>query len=268
MSNQKLIYVHIPKTGGSTLQAIIIRQCGKKKFFRINRKNSLEDFNLLDKKNINLLVGHFPFGYHTYFDHPEDVQYLSLIRNPITRLVSNYYHILARENNPHHSMLVENNYSIKEFIELGVNGKTENCYVRFFSNNINAPHNSCTTKMLEQAKKNIKTHFPIVGITELYDESILLMKNHFGWKQPYYTTKNKARIKYSLNNDVDEDTIETIKQYNQLDIELYNWAKKRLEAQIESSEINIEKQVESFRNTNKIVQTIVPIRNRIIGRKN
>ncbi len=268
MSDQKLIYVHIPKTGGSTLQAIIIRQYGKKKFFRINKKNSLEDFNLLDKKNINLLVGHFPFGYHKYFDQPEKIQYLSLIRNPIERLVSNYYHILARENNPHHSMLVENNYSIKQFIEHGVNGKTENCYVRFFSNNINAPHNSCTTEMLEQAKKNIETHFPIVGITELYDESILLMKNHFGWKQPYYIKKNKARINYNIQNDVDKDTIATIKQYNQLDIALYDWAKKRLESQIKSSDINIEKQLKSFRSTNKIVQTIVPIRNKIIGRKN
>ena len=268
MSNKKLIYVHIPKTGGSTLQSILIRQYGKNHFFRINRRNTLADFLEVDKTNINLLVGHFPFDYHKHFNESNNIQYLSLIREPVSRLISNYYHILSRPNNPHHQALTEQTNNIKEFVEQDINKKTENCYVRFFSNNIDTPHNSCTKQMLEKAKKNIEQYFPIVGITEMYDESLIMMKNHYQWEQPYYAKKNKARIKYNIKTDIDEDSINTIKQYNQLDIELYNWVKTRLNQQINNAKFDFEKELVKFRKTNNIIKKIVPIRNKIIGRRN
>lgn len=77
--------------------------------------------------------------------------------------------------------------SIGDFISSGVAVafETNNHQTRFISG-MTAEYGKCTTEMLETAKKNLREYFTVVGLTEYFAESMLLMKRAFGWKTPFY----------------------------------------------------------------------------------
>ncbi|MEO5579030.1 MAG: hypothetical protein ABIR58_00110 [Gemmatimonadaceae bacterium] len=43
------------------------------------------------------------------------------------------------------------------------------------------PLGRCTSAMFELAKQNLRRHFRVVGVTDRFDETLLLMKQAFGW---------------------------------------------------------------------------------------
>lgn len=102
-----------------------------------------------------------------------------MLREPVKRIISNYYFILKRGNHHTHKPLVENNYSLKEYVSSGIIADTENAQVSLLSNNIDAPHGSCAQEMLRTAIENLDQYFSIVGLTEYFDETLLFLKDHY-----------------------------------------------------------------------------------------
>lgn len=261
----QLIYIHIPKTGGSTLQGIINREYGIKNVFNVRSNRHTKeylDLSLTDKKKVHVLKGHMVFGHHKNFPNPNEVSYFTMLRDPIKRIISNYYFILKQENHQLHKTLVEEKYSLKKYVESGIIANAENAQVRLLSDNIDAPHGGCTPAMLEQAKQNIDSHFSVAGINELFDESILLIQEFYDWKTPYYTRKNVTGHGVK-QKDLDQETLNTIIKYNALDIELYQWAKARIEKQISERGETFQKKLSSFKKKNKVVQKVANVKNKL-----
>jgi Galactose-3-O-sulfotransferase len=266
LKKDKLIFIHIPKTGGYTLQGIFNREYGKRHICTINNNREIIKFSALSnnkKKSIDILKGHMAFGHHTSFLNPENVSYFTMLRDPISRIISNYYYILKLKTHHTHQKLIDNNYSLKEYVESGVIANTENMQVRLLSNKIDTPHGDCTPEMFSIAKENIENYFPIVGINEYFDETLLLLKEHYNWRTPYYARDNITGHGVKVK-DLDIETIKTIKSYNALDIELYNWAKKRLEKQIVEKGISFEKRLISFRKKNNQVGKIINMKRKLL----
>lgn len=99
--------------------------------------------------------------------------------------------------------------------------------------------------MLALAKENIDKHFAVVGLTERFDETLILCQLAFNWKMPFYTKRNVTQKKADSSN-MDAETLEVIRQYNALDIELYEYAQKRFEQQIQSYGDRFWQQLKSF----------------------
>lgn len=260
-----LIYIHIPKTGGSTLQGIINREYGIKNVFNVksNRQTkSYIDLSIEDKKKYYILKGHMAFGHHKSFPEPNKVSYFTMLRHPVKRIISNYYFILKQENHRLHKTLVEGNYTLKKYVESGIIANTENAQVRLLSDNIDAPHGGCTKAMLSIAKQNIIDRFSVAGINELFDESLLLLQQHYNWKTPYYTRKNVTGHGVSVK-DLDKETLQTIEKFNALDIELYDWAKTRLKKQIEERGDSFQQELNAFKKKNKLVQKVANVKNKL-----
>jgi hypothetical protein len=47
--------------------------------------------------------------------------------------------------------------------------------------------------MLDIAKRNLASHFAVIGITEEFDRSLILMKRRLAWRHPFYTSQNVSR---------------------------------------------------------------------------
>jgi len=267
-NTDKLLFIHIPKTGGSTLQSILDRNYNRNEVFNVqNNRKALEFGNLsIEERQAKMVIkGHMAFGHHSFFPQENNVSYITMLREPIKRLISNYYFILKQKNHHTHQKLVDNDYSLKNYVESGIIANTENAQVRLLSNNIDAAHGSCTTVMLDEAKKNLEAHFSVIGINEYFDESILLMQEHYQWKSPYYLRANVTG--HSVKpRDLDSETIETITAYNKLDIELYEWSKNRLEQLIASRGDEFVNRLSSFQKKNKWIQRAGKIKNQITFR--
>jgi len=206
-----LIYLHIPKTGGTTLTQIICQQYQKNyhhppgEAFHYNEQIRLA----------NTLCGHLPFGAHYHIPRP--FTYITLLRNPIEQVISWYY---FRYKNPRYDQF---DGDFDDYINSErFNYATVNLQTRFICGD--DPPN------LETAKRNLKNYFSVIGITELFDASLFFMKKELGWHKISY--KNQNVNPNRPRNQFPSSIINKIKDKNEIDIQLYNFVKQMLEEKI------------------------------------
>ena len=227
-----IIFLHIPKAAGTTLKDILCRQYERECIYELNSQSFLqsqEQFKQLptkEKENIQLLMGHMYFGLHEFLPSPST--YITMLRNPVEKVISYYYFVSKLTTHPDYELIKSQNISLKSYCAMGrVN--MSNTQTRFLAGENFSGVND-ESEMLEQAKKNLDEHFSLVGITEKFDETLILMKQKLGWKSnPYYYRRNTNRGSAYKQAEVSEDTLATIRQYNQLDLELYDYANELFE---------------------------------------
>lgn len=262
---ESLIFLHIPKTGGSTLHGIIERQYEPNPIFTIdgNRfRESIDEFKRLpeeQRRKIKVLKGHMYFGLHEFL--PGHSTYITILRDPIERVVSLYHYILRNPDHRAHEAITSQHMSLKDFVICGEYKLLNNGQTRILCGepklDADVPFGQCPAKMLELAKRNLQEHFRFVGLLERFDESLILLKKTFGWKLPFYKPRNITRER-PPKKAVSKDALHAIEKYNGLDIELYRYAKGMFEELISSQSPSFEREVRSYRLLNKFVVKIYP----------
>lgn len=228
-----IIFLHIPKTAGTTLFNIINNQYNIEErmvYYPIDNPNfnkflaQLKERLNEDQNKVKVVYGHFPFGIQKQIN--KSFSYITMLRNPIERVLSTYYFIQRNFEHPLHSKVVDMN--IKEFLTSNdelIQKNVFNVQTDFISGKY--PPN------LQEAKKNLDQYFDIVGITEMFAESLFFIKEEFGWDnielKSFNVTKN--RPKYEQHS---KDIIELIEEKNELDFKLYQYGKKLFDKKMQS----------------------------------
>src|SRR5207244_3848515 len=65
-------------------------------------------------------------------------------------------------------------------------------------------------------------HFAVTGLTERFDETMLLLRKAFGWRMPLYGKSNVTKNRLSVEQ-IPKETFDLIAREKQLDIELYKF---------------------------------------------
>jgi hypothetical protein len=218
MRNKNIIFLHIPKSGGSTLTPILNRFYKKEEVFNINvvnytRLNTDEFINLKYelRRKIRLLTGHMNFGLHEYLDGKSE--YITFLRSPLKRAVSYYFYVKRMPKHENYARI--KNWSLNDFLtnyqELGL----QNNQIRLISG-IDGNSN----EMLIKANYNAENFFSFIGIQEHYDESLILLKRKYRWKYVYYKKKN---VSENLNLlPIDPLVLNKFNELNKEEILFYN----------------------------------------------
>jgi Galactose-3-O-sulfotransferase len=97
----------------------------------------------------------------------------------------------------------------------------------------------------------VSRHFAVVGLSERFDESLLLIKRKLGWNRlPLYQKQNVAAHRPP---ELPKHVLNTIRKHNELDYELYEWASERLQHELEQEDI--QKELGKFRVANSLYQS-------------
>jgi hypothetical protein len=235
-----IIFLHIGKTGGLSFRYVLRKQFPASRVFelktrgpgpaRMRREATASYFATLpeeERLRPRLIVGHTTFGIHELIPRPST--YITLLREPVA-LVASLYHYIRRT--PKHALYDEvarSGISFGEFVTSGLSLETDNSQTRAISGDTTTDWGRCTDEMLEQAKANIDERFSAVGLTERFDESLLLLRRAFGWSNLYYVKVNVAGAR---REPLAPETLETIRRQNRLDLELYRWAGERMDRAI------------------------------------
>ncbi|MDD1516000.1 sulfotransferase family 2 domain-containing protein [Priestia megaterium] len=220
MQKKLIIFMHIPKTGGTTLNEIFKRSYTENEIYdHVPLEAMSKHFSQLkeeDKKRIKAVSGHHFYGIHDLFSRP--YTYFTMMRNPIDRVISLYYFLKTYPGYYEENM---RNMSFEEYIDWDSQARNGQIHQICGQN---------SQLSLEKAKENLKT-FEVVGITEMFNESLLLLKDKLGWNDIAYKRKNVTKSR-PLLQEVPTEIIKKNKKNNQLDIELYEFAKSDLIKQL------------------------------------
>lgn len=280
MTDTCIIFTHIPKTGGVSFINLIKRQFKSNeillwwptKNYPIDAAENL--FSALPRET-KLIQDHIPFGIHSYLPLP--ATYITFLREPIKRTISDYnfwYWINHRNRKINHIHDLEyfcemtgDNLMTRFISGLDLQhvyklGGLNNFRLKRVTENAILPDycQQCPPEMLEIAKKNLKNHFSFIGITERFDESLVLLKRNLAWKNIYYYKKNVAPYfkrnviipKKKLDKTISDNTLNYIKKQNQLDIELYKYVLSLFEEQIFQAGTLFQKELKTFQFQNPI----------------
>ena len=244
-----LIFIHLPKTGGSTLRDVIHwnyddRSYQMQHFAHIPPFIALSDE---EKLKIPCIQGQFFYGIHQYIP-TTDYQYTTILRHPVKRVVSQYHHITTRLKRQGKGSYKK---SMDEFLD-------EEPFQAWTQVNLLAGGDSIdsalrrpvTNELLQEAIANIEKDFPVVGVTEKYDEGLLLMQQAFDWRRAYYKRKN-TNIGYPKIDTYPEATQKRIWQMCEAEIELYEYAVKRLNTQLEAQTDAFWKELEQLKQSSQ-----------------
>ena len=260
----KLVFLHIPKTAGTTLKRVIERQYKAteigKCYYQKRVKTlgeALDRIHSLPKEQadeIKIIVGHVGFGVHQYLPWP--CTYFTMLRDPVDRVISSYYQIRRGTLDRIHAETQK--LSLKEFVSSGLLNAMDNGQTRLLSGAAveedllgkRTDYGQCNDTMLELAKKNLKEHFVAVGISERFDESLMMLKKTLGWSKLYYVKANVGRNSIR-KHEISKDTLRCIEKYNELDIELYRYARHMFDEAIDQQGLLFKRRLHSYRLLNK-----------------
>ncbi len=248
-----LIFLHIPKTAGSTLQGLLRRYYRGNALYVVDGvKQTVESLIALSddqKKRIRMIAGHIPYGLHEHL--PQSATYFTLLREPVDLVLSYYYYLKEAVTHPYHALVNEPDMTLSKFLELRIDNTVSNVQTRLLAGKVyNGAYKECTLEDLRLAKEHLHESFAVVGLTEAFDETLLLLQRVFGWHNLYYARVNVTR-KRPLRAEITPDIDEAICHHNQLDLELYHHAAERFHNRLQQEGEPFRQQVQAFKRRNR-----------------
>jgi len=213
------VFIHLPKTAGLSMNAIL-----KKKWNKTNNYGTVHNMNSKEENNIKehildenyLLHGHISFKELSLFNIPTKNMF-TVLRNPIDRCISWYYYTNKGKK------FVGRELSLEDFFSSNNKQIRQNCYNRMTYQIGNYAHYNKRSEdeeeVLALAKNNI-ANFKFVIIFENLNEDL----------HTYLNIENIPHKNSTKKYDkcVDKEIEEKIRNWNKLDIELYNFVIDRL----------------------------------------
>lgn len=207
-----IVFCHIPKTAGTTLNNILRSNYGSNVLASKARKGgtyTYADF-LLDRKvfnNIKVVSGHCMKPFIDFNEYEEQMEWITFVRNPLDSFISLYIH-QQTSGNPEYVMPIDkwmNRFKRRNRMVLWVAGKED----------------------VSLAKEILVNKFKFVGVVERFNESLVLMKHTLNLdniKLKYekrMVTRDK-NLKQDLLSNIDKYQ-DQINDHIALDQELYSF---------------------------------------------
>jgi len=223
MNSNKVIFLHISKTAGTTLREIATKAYDENNVTEVygsEEEKKVKFDNALDKGG-ELIFGHFDFSFIP--DSVEGYQIITFLRNPLDQVVSHYLHF-AQKNK--WELDDENFLSFLESYE----GQNWQCqYLAGWRREKKALADK--EALFQKAISNLNERVDFCGITERFDDSLLWLESKLGWIKVAYKKRNMAQ-QPGAAQQIQQKFKSEILEANGFDQRLYELALKMFEKKI------------------------------------
>lgn len=239
LQRSRLRFMHIPKAGGTTLNAILARQYHPRYTFAFtgNVESDIARYESLspaERRSIVLFIGHAALD--SGLRDADEARTFTMLREPVSRVKSFCQHV-AEGKSPY--LLADfppESFDLDRFLDSG-DGHLSNQQTRILINQGDIGSAARIDRLsssdaLEIALKNLFDRISLFGLQESFDESVRLFADELGWSSPWYFSKNRRdtgrRLRFERRH------IDRIAELNAIDMELYSAARRRFSEIIEA----------------------------------
>lgn len=218
-----LLFMHIPKSAGTSFREAIARNYKTSEIaylypqepgFRIR---SLEDLPLDQRSRTRLMVGHeVYYGVHQHI--PNEYLYFTVVRDPITRVWSNYIHLL--QTNDKRIFDGAKPESLEEIFESKSRGDIDNVMVRFFSGLPYVPAGTVNADLYKMARSNMRSAFPYIGLQTDLNKAYAWLRERLDWRIESPVPLMNV-TEYTSAQQCSESDRKIIRHFNEWDCRLY-----------------------------------------------
>jgi uncharacterized coiled-coil protein SlyX len=251
-----LVFIHVPRTAGTALRRVlalnevstpgqavgnIFKGSGGVDHELIHRLRHMRGSGV---SGARLARGHVPLAFGDQLDDGRGVRCFTLLRDPVDRMLSHFFTVREEHAGSKRSA-VEQELGLAPLpVDATLEGAIaagylhDNLQTRMLSS-VAEPLGDVTDEMLEQAKRNLDESLVFFGLTERFDESLLLAGRRLelrcilsAWS-PRTDRVNDTRPR---GEAVPPDLAAAAERANRYDLELYRHAVERFDANIELAE--------------------------------
>jgi hypothetical protein len=210
MINSEPLYVslHIPKTGGSTFRQILKKKFGDRLQYAYDER---EGWPIVPDPAC--IHGHGIFKYFAdAIARYADVRWMTFLRDPLRSAISHYYNIrwYSRQN------------PRVTFVDRGLETWLTHTEPFRYPDPPGYNHN----RFRKWFEKRSIERYDFVGLTEQFDESLVLLYHQFGWEPLTYQSENVGGYGAS---DLPAAIVARFCELNAADYVLYDHVAKRFE---------------------------------------
>lgn len=170
----RFLHLHIPKTAGTTLSAILGTNIGSEHSITVseNVKGPLGGKDPEELAKYRFIFGHLSYRAVPYL--PADTTVLCVLRQPGDRLLSFYLYIQRTKDHPLHRKVVDTPLSFGEFLEftatdLHLCRSVDNVQMRIISGKTEVEHLGQEPEIFTTAVSNLVTGRVLFGLTERFE---------------------------------------------------------------------------------------------------
>jgi len=188
-----------------------------------------------------------PFGLHHHLSRP--VTYLTILRNPVDRAISDYHFSVNGLLHPDHRKVKK--LTLREFIHTTPYNNIQTKLLAGQIPGYDFLAGACTPEMLITAIENLQNHFVFVGLTERFEESLALAKLLFGWTVRRYVSFRVTRGR-PFKDFIPPATRALIAEHNAFDVALYDHAVTLFEEQAAQHREHIVEEIRALRRAKEL----------------
>ena len=222
---RKIFFDHIYKCGGTSIIKILKTQFSDSEILLLDFKGAASVAMKLHT-DYRIIAGHFWFLPKE--ELPVDHFSITLLRNPIDRIISHYFYIKnnaysssapgfsAIKTNDFHDYIFSQDPSILSIIK-----NYQTCH--YLQLEWNGTDQLDEVKQLELAKKAL-LNYNLVGVFHQFSEFVDILCYECGWPPAKEIPRENVTSKRPKLSEVDPKIIQRLEELNQLDLALYDYA--------------------------------------------
>ena len=238
-----LIFLHVPKTGGTTLTALITRTYPAGRVTHVNAGGLYERpealASITGRTSVRerpsqqrfVVMGHHRLNDVLYQLPCSPFAHVTMLRDPVRRVLSHYNHMLEDPDHKAHQKAAA--LSLEEYVSGRANADVQDGQVQRLSGcsrRRDLKKVADKRELLELAQANLEQRFSFFGLTERFDAFLILCQRLLGWPEIFYVRKNVRRSGAAAPDPVSPEALAVVAEYNRLDAELHAWALELFDA--------------------------------------
>lgn len=224
---RKILFDHLPKCGGTSLNAYLQEHYPRRKTFSLKGPNlaaAVDKFKHLpeaERHKYDYVKGHMVLDLLDWV-HPECMK-ITLFRDPVERIISHYYYAKTTRNHYLHSAINSWRLGLEDYITRdGLSGELRNWYTTHFSGMTIKEAENNPKESVDKAVKTVLNRYDLVGFLDNFSSFVENLHKQANLCYPYQNQKLNVTEGKPPRDSIEPTTLSKIERVNFLDVVLYN----------------------------------------------